>query len=1118
MVLFILAIVGMSFAVGVDDCMVINSPGVYTLTDHVFGADYYSDYGYICFRINSSDVTLDCAGYDITGFNDMYGVLANSGTGSLDNVTVKNCNISNYAFPLYAWGTFPNQIENCVIRNNTLGGNGVSIMLQLADNCTIEDNLILYDASLYSLNSSRIRNNTIASDNCYGLSVGSAWFNDAPAYNYYDVISGNTVQGCFDDGFSLESLMNSTVENNLAAENYYSGFYFSNAYDNTVRNNTARNNSLDDLYTAGFEIGGEGNLFENNTAENNSNGFDVFYSQNILRNNHAYHNFLGLTLESKATGNIVENNTFEENVYVDMIVAGDARALQFNRAGCENTIRNNTGSGGRPIYYSNQGGTDLNGGTYSEVILCGADQSNLTGVTVAGSDGLSNNGFMVLYSPDSTLDGLVSDDNAVGVWLYGCDNCTVRRGHASGNAVGYLVSYSSLVKVSDLSSFSNNASLTNLFGGTGLGFLAQLLSGGGIIEITQMPSFMQESEILASASAQRRSIYSNNTYTNLEIYDNTYGMTLASTGNVTLNRVDIHDNSNWGIADMGGSNEFPVAVISSDSELYRNGRNFLSFLMDIGTTNSLESEMEILRSEEQSIPLLPEGILWGEYFQASLLYNSMLGGGYDTPAQWSMDEVRHGIRSPSVLLSADDAAESVYLTSETDLPARRSFSYTRGQQTITLNLNLTGPSNNKTSVRNEYFSIIGMVPTCAGQASLVKGVEIPCLPTIENFAVSPGGSMVGYGMDTIELYYLNITDVYQPEQYAATIMAPTQNKTYNVEGEWLPVPDQGLEDGSIHVRLLEIQESQLLGGFLGSGSESEFYQGVYGLFATSVPTEGGDNGEPRPEEPEQNQTQPECTSDSGCAVNEQCDGGICARIICECGEVKSHECVEYECCSDSNCGSGETCQNHACKGEEPKFECTSDQQCAATSFCQMPSGAAGGTCEQVEALPCGEVKNHKFVAYGYECGSEPGCQPCQPGYACANHQCIQNDVSCPSTGIVGDRKTCEAKRDGVACPNCDYVVTAPNGQKFGGKTDESGNFELPLDMKGTYQVALLKDGQPVRVIQVQAFPQAQPEQPEKPTATGPDMSFLLWVLVLFVLLVGGILYWRSMGSKGKQKK
>ena len=139
------------------------------------------------------------------------------------------------------------------------------------------------------------------------------------------------------------------------------------------------------------------------------------------------------------------------------------------------------------------------------------------------------------------------------------------------------------------------------------------------------------------------------------------------------------------------------------------------------------------------------------------------------------------------------------------------------------------------------------------------------------------------------------------------------------------------------------------------------------------------------------------------------------------------------------------------------------------------------------------------------------------GESCSAHKCIQRGVSCPSTGIVGDKKTCEAKQDGVACPNCDYVITAPNGWKYEGRTDDSGNFDLPLDMKGTYQVALLKDGQPVRIIQVQAFPQAQPEDTGKPAAAGPDISILLWVLVLFVLLVGGILYWRSMGRGPKKK-
>lgn len=260
-------------------------------------------------------------------------------------------------------------------------------------------------------------------------------------------------------------------------------------------------------------------------------------------------------------------------------------------------------------------------------------------------------------------------------------------------------------------------------------------------------------------------------------------------------------------------------------------------------------------------------------------------------------------------------------------------------------------------------------------------------------------------------------------------------------------------------------------------------------------------------------TPPECTQDSDCPSAERCVENECQPVPCECGKVENHQCVAYACCSDSDCGNGQYCSDHVCKDKESP-ECTQDADCDSNEYCDAPVGAAGGSCKEVQAGACGEVRDHAFFAYGYECGDEEGCPQCQDGYVCVDHLCVQNDVTCPSTGLVGDMKTCGATENGLPCANCDYVVTDPTGKNSTGQTDDSGNFDLPLNQQGTYQVALLKDGKVVKIIEVKAFPQAQPETPEKPSAAGPDLFSLVWVfgllLLLFVLLV---IYWRGRGKK-----
>jgi hypothetical protein len=122
-------------------------------------------------------------------------------------------------------------------------------------------------------------------------------------------------------------------------------------------------------------------------------------------------------------------------------------------------------------------------------------------------------------------------------------------------------------------------------------------------------------------------------------------------------------------------------------------------------------------------------------------------------------------------------------------------------------------------------------------------------------------------------------------------------------------------------------------------------------------------------------------------------------------------------------------------------------------------------------------------------------------------------VTCPTTGIVGDDTTCSAREGDLPCVNCDYQVTDPTGKNSSGKTDEDGNFKLPLGIEGTYTVTLFKDGQPIKTIEVKAFPKSDQAEPEKPAAV-LDSGIILLVLV-FLIAIGifGLLYWKGQGGK-----
>jgi uncharacterized repeat protein (TIGR01451 family) len=65
----------------------------------------------------------------------------------------------------------------------------------------------------------------------------------------------------------------------------------------------------------------------------------------------------------------------------------------------------------------------------------------------------------------------------------------------------------------------------------------------------------------------------------------------------------------------------------------------------------------------------------------------------------------------------------------------------------------------------------------------------------------------------------------------------------------------------------------------------------------------------------------ECSIDADCPEDEFCADGVCEEVICPCGVITDHTCIEYECCSDPDCielyGEGYTCnlEMHECEEE-----------------------------------------------------------------------------------------------------------------------------------------------------------------------------------------------------------
>ena len=247
---------------------------------------------------------------------------------------------------------------------------------------------------------------------------------------------------------------------------------------------------------------------------------------------------------------------------------------------------------------------------------------------------------------------------------------------------------------------------------------------------------------------------------------------------------------------------------------------------------------------------------------------------------------------------------------------------------------------------------------------------------------------------------------------------------------------------------------------------------------------------------------PECTLNADCASNEVCSAAqACEPLQCPEGQsAQDHQCVMPQCTTDGDCGAGMACSGGSCVQKPPEQpECSSDGDCASDQRC------SSGKCVQVSG--CGIVQDHRLVPY--ECGSGPDCPSCPQGEACQANRCVAYSLECPASGVVGSQVSCLLKADGEPCASCAGRITDPDGQSRAFTADASGNIAFTLDKAGSFGVYLLQNGSVMKSISVKALPSGAGGEGEKPAATGPDAGTLLGLLLLVLLVVGAVLYWRS---------
>jgi parallel beta-helix repeat protein len=251
----IFAPLGSSAGAGAANCINITASGYYSLLNGLIGVQPGRN---VCIDIQVDDVVFDCAGYNIN-YDDTFGsigVYANS----RDNVTVQNCNITNY--------------HNGILFNLT--------------------------------NNSFIENNILHSNVYHGILLDSS---------AYDILTNNTADAN-DHGISIYDGLNNTLVSNVANSNEEYGIELSGSAgcDNSNLTSNIANNNNYSIYARGIN-----NTFVNNTFNNSDqDGFLLQLSSNtVLINNTISNNAaIGVWLGACSNTNLT-NNSLGFNAHYD---------------------------------------------------------------------------------------------------------------------------------------------------------------------------------------------------------------------------------------------------------------------------------------------------------------------------------------------------------------------------------------------------------------------------------------------------------------------------------------------------------------------------------------------------------------------------------------------------------------------------------------------------------------------------------------------------------------------------------------------------------------------------------------------------------------------------------
>jgi len=364
--------------------------------------------------LGADGITLDCDGNSIVGpYESGSGVYSYGGNYS--NLTIKNCNIYDFARGIELYSSSGHNIINNTIYENAEGGFiGSGIYLEGVENSTISNNSIygndvglhLYGSSLNTLESNTIYNNNYDNGGNYGYGIYLDNIPDEvfdPGSNN-NIIIGNTIYSHLDSGAGIyisdSCEGNSVLYNNLSDNDY--GIWVAG------NNSILKDNNISSSNIAGIAGSGTGTML--NISQRN-----VIRSSNLTINGNISFGAAGVLelIDSYLTLNniliSVEGNITTLSQKTADVAANVSQNFDFSDSGANITL--NLGDNVSTVL------------TVSSVEPASSPSgfTAVTGIDIAADDltkGSLSWAMIYIYYNQSQLDSLGISESALKIYYY----------------------------------------------------------------------------------------------------------------------------------------------------------------------------------------------------------------------------------------------------------------------------------------------------------------------------------------------------------------------------------------------------------------------------------------------------------------------------------------------------------------------------------------------------------------------------------------------------------------------------------------------------------------------------------------------------------------------------